>query len=490
VAVRDVVPVFVPVNDVAVVSMPDTTRLAAAEAVVRDTADISARVKAEREATKLKAKLDADTAKAISPSTKVSGAEVVAAAQLFPERRLRQPRTFPSVAPAVPTVAFVWPDAAPEATQELALGRLLARLVRLGHSSSFVHARIIDSVGVAAIERRTTRFVPDSDDGSLMLRWVGKGQADRLIREFARHRETEPRVLPAMFVRYRQGVRPPREPSESSLFGEDWIVFARVGGARLPSTATVGVARQLRRALMSVAPQPVSELLSGHGVDGAAGNSPHLAIVPLPFAGSKHADGAILGVGLVFPRDAKVHDRLAVLRAVGNFEATQPVPDADEAAVVALHLGTAGDLGLQRVVWGEHDSSSLRPDTWSRASCRWASTTPVALDRNPGDLHDPDPSKRRAAFEAAAEIVAHAVRRIGLPTPVELDVVRSCVLPGTAKPQTFPRFPVDSARAQRVLVHVRVVFGAPVRGPILLGAGRYHGLGLLRPLDGGDEARS
>ena len=39
---------------------------------------------------------------------------------------------------------------------------------------------------------------------------------------------------------------------------------------------------------------------------------------------------------------------------------------------------------------------------------------------------------------------------------------------------------------QRVLVHATLAFGAPVRGPILLSAGRYFGLGLFRPL--GDHA--
>jgi CRISPR-associated protein Csb2 len=492
VGIRDVVPVFVPVNDVGVISMPETAKLADAEAALHaGIADPKARARAEREVEKLRAKLVVDTAKATMSPSRVSGSDLVAAAQIFPERRLRQPRTFPSVTPAVPTAVFVWPTAAPPEEQRVALRGLLTRLVRLGHSSSFVHARLMDAPTVAALESQTARFVPDLDRGDLVFRWVAPGQVDRLIAAHARHRETEPRVLPATFVRYREGGMVLEAKVDTSIFGDDWIVLARVSGPRLPSTAAAGVARQLRRVLMSFSSQPVPEMLSGHHPDGPASVSPHLAVVPLPFVGSEHADGALLGFGLVLPRAAQPAERLAILEAVHRFEAKQQsIPGGDEVPILPLHLGSAGVLNLQRVVWGEHESTTLRAQTWSGPSRKWASATPVALDRNPGDLHDPDPEKRRAAFDVAKADVLEGIARVGLPTPIEVDVVRSCVLPGSAKPRLFPRFPLDASRTQRVLVHVRVLFREPVRGPILLGAGRYQGLGLLRPVDGKEWVRS
>ncbi len=108
----------------------------------------------------------------------------------------------------------------------------------------------------------------------------------------------------------------------------------------------------------------------------------------------------------------------------------------------------AGVLRLQRVAWGEDRRSTLRAGTWCHASRRWATATPIALDRNPGDLHHSNPDKRRAAFVEAAACVADSVQRIGLPAPVEIDVLRSCVLPGTAKPRAYPRFPVTGQRLQ------------------------------------------
>lgn len=75
------------------------------------------------------------------------------------------------------------------------------------------------------------------------------------------------------------------------------------------------------------------------------------------------------------------------------------------------------------------------------------------------------------------------MRRIGLPAPVELDMLRSSTLSGTAPPWRYPRYPGKRTRPRCVLVHARLGFDEPVRGPVLVGAGRYHGLGLLLPDD-------
>jgi CRISPR-associated protein Csb2 len=88
---------------------------------------------------------------------------------------------------------------------------------------------------------------------------------------------------------------------------------------------------------------------------------------------------------------------------------------------------------------------------------------------------------------AAAACVAEAVRRIGLPSPAEVDVSRSPLLPGTAALGAYPRFPIDPRRPQRILVHASLAFRRPVLGPVLVGAGRYHGLGLCVPVDDDDD---
>jgi CRISPR-associated protein Csb2 len=502
---RPAVTVFVPVNDVGVIHAPDAGKLAAATQALTEATDPAARARLDKQRETLARKLVADTAKAVAVPAKFGKHDAIGAEQALIDRRIRQPRSFPSVAPEVPAFGFMWRDADPSLETATALARLAGRLVRLGHSASMIHARIVagEAVDPALADlRAATRFVPDDEDGELVLRWVSAGQTERLIRAHAQHQQVEPRVLPAKFVRYRQGERPAGALPPDSVFDDEWIVYAMRSGPRLPITSAVGLSRQLRRAMMANADQPIAEILSGHRASGAPSEAVHTAIVPLPFVTGPHPDGTLLGVLVALPRGAGSDDRRAVTHALEQLErqaqdaggangggAGAGAAQGDDAPQIELRFGDRPWLMLERILWGEDRRATLQRASWARASRRWASATPVALDRNPGDLHDPDPAARARAFDAARATVIEAVTRIGLPAPIEVDVVRSCVLPGTAKPHAYPRFPSDARKPQRVLVHVRLVFDQPVRGPVLIGAGRYHGLGLCAPVDGRRDRR-
>jgi len=479
---RVVVPVFVPVNDASQVDEIERAKLDEAEAELANATEPKDRVRLDKLVAKLRAKFYADTLKAIAAPKKF-GKDDRIGIELLPEYRGKQPRTFPSVCPTTPRFAFHWTSAPPEAGVVAALGGLLERLIRIGHSSSLVRAGIGAEAELVALERDVTRYRPDSRDGEHVIRWIERGQLARLCRAFDRHRETEPRVLPASFVRYTERSATGGAAVQAGDFGNDLIVFARKSGPRLPITAAPGLARQFRRALMAHADEPIHPVISGHSADGQPSERSHLAIVPLPVIFGPHPDGALIGLAVSIPRDCDAETRRAVLRAVGRYEhAHQAAMTTGAPPIIGLTLGEAGVLALQRMAWSE-SATTLEAASWCRPSARWATATPIALDRNPGDLHDLDPGRRRTAFEMATASVVQSIERQGLPTPVEVDVVRSCVLPGTAKPQRYPRFPASSNRTQRVLVHARILFGAPVRGPLLLGAGRYHGLGLCAPVD-------
>jgi CRISPR-associated protein Csb2 len=107
---------------------------------------------------------------------------------------------------------------------------------------------------------------------------------------------------------------------------------------------------------------------------------------------------------------------------------------------------------------------------WLYESVRWASATPVVLDRFP---KDPDQVEKE---------IRTSMRRVGLPDPVSVQVSNRPLLPGAAdlRPSDLPR------RAQgRLFCHIAVDFDRPVTGPLLVGAGRYLGVGLLAPQDRG-----
>jgi len=483
VAHRSVVTVFVPVNDVAVVSGPDREKLDAALAAEASD-DGKARERAAREARKLESKLLELTAKAIARPAKFGKGDAAAGAAVLPESRTRQPRTFPSATPPRPLVGFVWPSAEPAGDTVAALNELLGRLSRLGHSSSFVSARLLRAEEVTKMGTELTAYREDPDTGEHIIRWVGAQQRRALRGAFELHRETEPRVLPSVFMAYSEGEpQLARTPSES-VFDPHFVVLARVGGPRLPITAVPGVSRQLRRALMAALGADIPELLSGHRPDGSPSEQPHVAIVPLPVVGGPHADGALIGVALVFPRDADPSARRRVLAALTILGRENP---SDESAAIRLQLGSAGTLDLQVSEWGEDTRATLRSSRWTRPSRTWVTTTPIALDRNPGDLHAVLQTTRAAAFAEAEASVAMAAERIGLPRPAAVEVSRSCVLSGSAKPRAYGKFPGGSKKPERVLVHARLAFDHHVRGPLLLGAGRYQGMGLCLPIDGDRE---
>ncbi|MEQ1564471.1 MAG: type I-U CRISPR-associated protein Csb2 [Myxococcota bacterium] len=468
---RSVVPHFVPVNDTAVLAEVSTlAKLEDAEAAPAMAMDAKSSAKAEKALAKARQDHDKRCAEVIAAG-KPSGDGIRFAKALLPEGRTKQPRTFPSVAPAEPSFTFLFDEELGGHAEPL--DRLCRRLARLGHSASLVSARVEP-------HDRPATWIPH-EDGSVVLRWVTTGQLARLDEAFAQHQAVEPRVLPATFVSYRAGGDEPVVDPRSSVFGDDWVLILLKPpepGRRLPVTAVVEVATAVRGAMMRHATQPPRAVLSGHATTGGPSDEPHLAYVPLPDVGHAHADGHLLGVALVMPRSAMDEDRRHVFEALSAWL----VADADGVPTGPLVLGPLGRWSATVDVDGD-GREGLQPATWAPAdgACHWATATPVALDRNPGDLLGGGAAQQRAHAEAEA-IVARSCERIGLPTPVRVEVSFRPPWAGAAKvDRHHPPYPRQSDRLRRVQVHVRLSFAEPVRGPVLLGAGRHFGLGLFRP---------
>ncbi|MDI7268255.1 MAG: type I-U CRISPR-associated protein Csb2 [Myxococcota bacterium] len=476
---RDTVTFFVPVNDLTVLGdfEEDVDALDAHRAGLPGASDPKERAKRAKALEKAERKLRDRFARAAQPGRE-SREDLDKASAALPEARLRQPRTFPSVTPDEPQVVLVWREADPTEEQRQTLDALAARVVRLGHSSTLVSMRVVDDPG-------SPTWVP-SEQGPLRLRVPVPDQLSRLDEGFALHQETQPRVMPAasqIYGRLAASGRPADDTMRSE-FTDDWLVFRRAkGGPTLPITTCAAVARAMRGALLKHAVQPPPEMLTGHREERRVTDRTHLAIVPLPFVGGGRADGSITGVALVLPRGVGNEDRRAVFGAVAAWEAwvreERPEHAADDAPPLALFLGRAGSLELVRM----EESPGLRtldPGTWCRAARRWLSATPVALDRNPGELRHRDSAKARAAFDEAEATICSACVRIGLPEPT-VTVQFAAPLAGSANVRHWPSYPPEKERTWRVLVHAALDFERPVMGPILLGAGRYLGLGLFRP---------
>jgi CRISPR-associated protein Csb2 len=139
-----------------------------------------------------------------------------------------------------------------------------------------------------------------------------------------------------------------------------------------------------------------------------------------------------------------------------------------------LRFGRESELRLTPTF--DATARSLQPSRYCGAAQRWTTLTPLVLDRH---LKAGDGPAEMAAIVARA-----ALRVTGVPITAAvvhkhaaMEGAPSAAPSGGATGWTVP----DKLRSRR-LVHATLVFEAPVTGPLLLGAGRFYGLGLCLPV--------
>lgn len=480
---RQVQDVYVPVNDVTLGEDAGLSRTEWADVFAKQ--KNKAKDKLAKAATRLRTELqnnpDSDACRKARKNVEkaqrelakdgFSDVDLETSVVLMPDRRTRQVRTFPVVIPETPTFAFLWRDA--DATDYRgALERLCARVSRLGHSSSLVRCNILD--------RDIHPTLVPSDDGDTTLRVIGPRQLERLEGVFKRRRHDgdEIYVLPSLPQRYRSAAEAAAPTAYAeSVFSTDWVVFERVGGSRPVSSRSTDLARALRGALLEQhGDQGLPATLSGHA-ESTPAEQPHVAFVPLPFVGHEYADGAIMGCALVLPRQLPASDRNTLFRLVAKWEKER----ADERGILTLAGGTLPPFRVRRVEVPAKRSLSL--DLWCRTSTRFITATPIALDRNPGNLRsNRDGAAHKAALEAQQNISDACLRVVGV-RPASVEVSLAPLLPGAQHVRQFLPWPGRQGRPPRVRVHADIRFEERVRGPLLLGAGRYFGLGLCLPVE-------
>ena len=252
------------------------------------------------------------------------------------------------------------------------------------------------------------------------------------------------------------------------------IVLRQIAGARLGLQSTQLVVHHLRRTIMRQCAVHPPEWLSGHGTDNNASRREggHMALVPLPHIGREHADGRLLGVAIVLPRDVPRGELSACLGDLLFDEQAWSKP-------IGLTLGAAGECTLQ-LDDGAEFRHGLRPETWTGTSLRWATVTPICLDRHPRGEH---------YWQQVEARIADGCERIGLARPADVVATPSPVFSGVPHAVRMPRITrkADSGLVRHT--HAVLLFDRPVRGPVVVGAGRYRGYGLCRALSGGQSSR-
>jgi CRISPR-associated protein Csb2 len=423
---------------------------------------------------------------------------------LLPLTRDRQPRIFARASLARDCAALHWPDAIPPPQVREALAALCGKVTRIGHSTSLVQMWMADECPA-----ELPRWIPDGKRATYLLRIPRAGTLAELARDFngeemARYEDlllaieeaptkkaatTAKKELAAEFPAGEPPRRRPRlstyagyskageisepAPATSGVFSPHLVVFTlerKDGPYRsLDLACTLALTDRWREALASNAGDlgPTAQsLLTGHALDKSPLQTAHVAFLPLSFVGHPHADGRLTGVALVLPDAMPADVRVDVLRV------------AARVCREGLKLGRLGAWNLAPVTV-TRPLESLRAATWTAhpgGATHWSTVTPVAYDQHPK-------AKDKAGYIAeAAEMIAAACERIDLPRPREVIVTPVSAHLGVPPAHAFPRLRRKDG-SERRHTHAIFIFSEPVFGPVMLGAGRYRGYGLCRPME-------
>jgi CRISPR-associated protein Csb2 len=379
---------------------------------------------------------------------------------VLPSRRRRQERYFPTTRPENSVVKLVW-RAEPEKGVLSALEALAHDTSYVGHSTSLTRCHFTEE----PIDLRA---------GQAALRTVYPGRLADLERWFKSGQRPSPGevVLAASYTE--------AAPATGSVFSRDWVVLAHAGGLRPDLLAAPLLARTIRDALMdaytdlyhAIAP----EWLSGHSADGKPSPELHAAFVPLANVGAERSDGDLKGFAIVLPRTVTVDNLYAL---IGNL-----LNRNKNTGHIALRSPQRGlvESWIVKPTTSDETMFSLQSYRWVKKSRLWATVTPVVLDRYPKKTNIDDRATE------IADCVKSACKNIGLANPSYVGVhTNSCVsgAPPAFVPRgarSWQRWQVPSSLEHRYLTHAVLGFDEPVQGPIILGAGRFAGLGLCLPI--------
>lgn len=370
-----------------------------------------------------------------------------------------------SALPLGSRVRVVWPDVDAEPATVAVLDGLARRVPYLGRSTG-VATLSIGTGGESAsadVPAGLERFEPMPGAATgVDLRIPYPGYLDELTDQYDNGRAAWEVSRETRYQRAGSESRRSKAFSVTAPSVYTDVVILRFIGVRPEGRLTAMFTEALRRAVMSATADPLPEALHGHGADGR----PHVAFLALPNADNPRADSHLLGMAVAIP-SLPLPERRAIVRGVlDGMRPGDGLSARGGERTLRLIVPRIGEVdlayqpGLVRP-WG------IRPERWRRGSDRWVSVTPVVLDRYP----------RKGDVE---QEIAHSCVRVGLPEPSDIVVSTSPLVVGgiRMRPQDLPQ----QARG-KLFRHVELRFDHKVAGPVLLGAGRYLGIGLLAPLD-------
>ena len=338
-------------------------------------------------------------------------------------------------------IVFVW-DVDIPLRHESPLRDLCRRCTRLGSAESLV---------AMTVGQRSDLHGPawrPSASGT-MLRAAIPGIVDAIA---AAETLIPGRVLPCDWRAYRWGTS--RRPSRMITVG--------LAYGSCPVEHAPALAGQLRRSLIVVAEAeqiPLRPILHGRDEDGSPLRRSHLHFCPLPHVGFRHSVGAVLGVSFIVPPNTDESDREYVERVISAWFA-----HGAELTMADRRLLTFGPTDSRR---------TLADERWCRAAEVWQSVIPMELPRHVAKRRE----WNRDDWDRISVEIGRACSQAGLPVPLEVEASNTPFATGSPNARNV-RGP-----HRRPVVHARVLFPHPVEGPIVVGAGRHLGYGLMEPVE-------
>jgi CRISPR-associated protein Csb2 len=195
-------------------------------------------------------------------------------------------------------------------------------------------------------------------------------------------------------------------------------------------------------------------------------------IIPIPSIGMRYADRSIRRILVEVPS-------VCPLRA----------DDVRWAFSGAELIDTETSEVRDTILAPAEDESMLRHYAVGASERVFRTVTPIVLPEgvkrrriDPGRraAKAKDGSERAAEVAAAAGAVVQALRHADVRAPVE--AIRVQREPFEAAGQRAEPFAERTRFAKERLWHVEIAFGAAVRGPLVIGDGRFLGLGIMAPL--------
>jgi CRISPR-associated protein Csb2 len=300
--------------------------------------------------------------------------------------------------------------------------------------------------------------------GAAKIRIDGDGKATRTL--FSQ--PPKPRFIPVIYGSSgHRLIYELRTPSSESSFAP-WPLS---GASSLVVCLRDGAVARLNKALPDRRAE-IARVLVGRQPDGtnAGAAAERVRIVPLPSIGHSHADRAIRRVLVEVPPGCPLRGD-----DVGwAFSGLEPVETGEVRSVV---LTPAVDDSMLRH-YGIGDGVTARV---------WRTLTPIAL---PESRRRIEPTRLAAESKGGAERVQEQERA----TAAIVQALRHAEVSQRALAIRVQREPFER-HGRRVEVfapgtrfpkerlwHVEIVFGEPVAGPLIVGDGRFLGLGVLAPV--------